>query len=775
MKIKSLANRILLMVTFVVVVLTGLFVVYFAFHSRNSLERYQRDSGLSLAQSLAHSSALGMIAEEPSLLDQPFAIATSDPEILYTVAYDSSGKILKQFSRIAIDLSVESQQIEAPLNAAGPYFGGTIKAAGISIDEFYSPIQYQQEEELSETLLQGKGGELKSFKTVGFIRIGISRSRIGAAVRTAMLVSAMIGVLVLAIGVFLSFYISRLITRSLKELESGARRVSQGDLDVSLDISTDDEVGAVARAFNAMAGALKETTVSKDYVENIVGSMNEAMVVLDADRRIISLNNAAEFLLGYKTMELSGTLVDAVFPHEGDHPLAASRWSSLFAAGSLSNVTAELRTKDGRLIPVNLSAAQILDRGGKSHGLVCIARDMREVNALLSQLRAHAEDLERYQGVLFSMLDDNEKARLEIESERQKTLTAVNSMSDGLCMFGPDGRVILMNPAARGMLGIPEDAVPDAMDFRKMLGDAFAQMQSSRPGERPKLMQDITLGGTSLRTIRVEGIPLERGAELLGFMIVLRDITRQRRLDEAKYELIANVSHELRTPLAIISNVISNAIVGVAGPVPDKLMNGLSICQANAKRLGHIIDSLLDIAIIDAGRVGLQRENTDVAAIVQEKASLFGDKARTKGLAFTTKLGEGPYTAYCDRKAISDVVSNLILNAIRFTPSGGSIEVGIMRHGSQLEVSVTDTGIGIPSEEHASIFDHFHQLGRTYGPGEKGLGLGLAISRKIVEQHGGSIGLRSAVGKGSRFYFIIPASEEGSGNEKNNTGEEHYG
>ncbi len=745
-------------VAFIVLVLTGLFVLYFAFHNRNSLEAYQRNSGISLAQSIAHSSVLGMIAREPAMLQQSFSIAMNDPRVVFVAAYENDGSILKQNSRVDADLSLSTARLATPLRATAAYFGGTAELGGSDIDEFLAPIRYEQEKELSESILEeGVRGE-SHLQTVGFIRIGVSRAQIKSAVRSTVMVSFAIGALVMVMGMLLSFYMSRLITRPLKDLESGTKRISQGDLDVSLEISSDDEVGEVAKAFNAMAGALRETTVSRDFVDNILGSMNEAMIVLDNDRKITSMNRAAEELLDYRASELSAMPIDSVFPHAEGHPMDRRSWPSLLAGGALSNLHEELRAKDGRCIPVSLSAAPIYDRAGKSRGLVCIARDMREMNALLDQLRDHAEELERYQSVLFSMLDDNEKASADTESEREKTLKAVDAMSEGLIMFAPNGEVMLINNAAKEMLGIAPGVTPELQELRNLLGGVMDPIAHGEGGGA-RLTQDIALGKESPRTLRFEGINVEHEGKFIGYMLVMRDITRQRQLDEAKYELIANVSHELRTPLAIISNVISNALVGVTGPLTDKLKDGLNMCSNSTKRLSHIIDNLLDVAAVDAGKVSLRRERVDLAQLVKEKVAIHEEEARGKGVILEVSTGAERIVTDCDAKAIGDVLANLIANAIHFTNAGGMVSVAAARHGSHVEVSVTDTGVGIPPAEQASIFERFHQYGRTYGPGEKGVGLGLSISRQLVEQHGGSIGVTSIVGRGSRFYFLLPLKD----------------
>ncbi|MFH1829374.1 MAG: ATP-binding protein [Pseudomonadota bacterium] len=756
---KSLANRILLLITGIICLLTGSLIIYNSIHNRNTLLKYAEDSGLSFAKSMAQGSLLGVIAAEPLFLEQPFSIAMSNPEVAFVAAYDLKGKIIFKESKFEINLQLPEAQFRNIMKAGKAIVGEPIHMPHDVIEDLYAPVRAElPTEELAEELLAEPEEPAKPItQTIGFIRLGFSRARISAAEKTSAIIGIAIGLAMLTIGVFLALLLGRRITGPLKELEAGTKKISDGDLDVSLHITTEDEVGAVARAFNAMAGALKETTVSKDYVDNIVGSMNEAMLVINTNRQISTMNSAAENLLKYNSSDLAGKSVDVLFIKPADHPLDKAHWP-LLTSSAISNFETEYRTKDGIGIPVSLSSAPMYDRHGRMTGVVCIARDMREINSLLEQLRSHAAELERYQSVLLNMLDDNEKARTETESERLKTLSAVNSMSEGLVMFSTaEDEVILINPAARKMLTLDIDSQASIADVKRLLGSAFETMLVRKePLDEAHLVLDITIGETILRTIRVEGIPVGPEKQRIGTMLVLRDITRERQLDNAKYELINNVSHELRTPLSIISNVISNLLIGIAGPMSEKATSTLKTCQVNIKRLSHIIDGLLSTASIDAGQVIIKRRTVDVKALVRGELSAFEGEAAKKSLKLDIELPAEPLNVYCDAEIVSKVLSNLISNAIRYTPKGGEIFIFAGRKDSQIEFSVTDTGIGIPPDEQRSVFEHFHQIGRVYGPGEKGVGLGLAVSRLLVQRHRGSIGVSSVPGKGSKFYFVIP-------------------
>jgi PAS domain S-box-containing protein len=762
---KNLANKIILMVAIITSVLTGLFTIYYTLHGRYTLENYSKASGLSFVQSLAQSSLLGIMASEPLFLDQTFNIAQSNPEVVFIAAYDANGTIIRKFSKIPVNLSLSKGALAVIKDADGATTGNQMHVDDVTIDDFYAPVRSPtMVNELSDEVLAEPGKTAESaMHAVGLIRVGFSTERIQTAQRTSTIVGLIIGCSVLAFGILVTFILGRKITDPLKELEAGTKRISEGDLEVALDVKTNDEVGSVARAFNAMAAALRATTVSKHYVDNIVGSMNEAMVVVDADRKIEMMNAATEKLLGYSAAELTGTAIDALFTNASAHPFSDVRWKRVIARAA-SNIDAEYRSKDGHRIPVSVSSAPMVDSHGTPRGLVLIARDMREINSLLEQLRSHASELERYQSVLLSMLDDNEHARNETESERIKTLAAINSMAEGLIMFaGADNDIALINPAAKSMLAIDPQTHVNPDQIITALGPALKPFITGRADmQGNRLVHDINVGTSQARAIRVEGIPVGQGDSTLGIMLVMRDITKERKLDEAKYELISNVSHELRTPLAIISNIVSNLLVGIAGPLPEKVKTSLETCSSNTMRLSHIIDELLSTASLDAGQVIIRPGRTDVTALVTELAGAFRDDAEKRGLRLELDLPDGVLISYLDPNIVHDVLENLINNALRFTPQGGTVNISAKHEAQSVAFAVTDTGIGIPPEEQISIFEHFHQVGRTYGPGEKGVGLGLSISRLLVQRHHGSIGVASSPGKGSRFYFSIPdpAGEE---------------
>ena len=228
-----------------------------------------------------------------------------------------------------------------------------------------------------------------------------------------------------------------------------------------------------------------------------------------------------------------------------------------------------------------------------------------------------------------------------------------------------------------------------------------------------------------------------------------------KKLDQLKTEFIATVSHELRTPLFITKEGISLVVEGITGKVNDEQKNILAVAKNNMDRLIRIINNLLDISKLEAGKVELKKEMINMSDLVRKIVSSFEAMVTGKGLELTVNLPEEEITVDVDQDKIMQVLTNLMGNALKFTEKG-SMNISIVEKEDMVECMVTDTGRGIAAEDLPSVFDKFQQIGRIDGPGERGTGLGLSITKQIVELHGGGIGVESEPGKGSRFYFTVP-------------------
>jgi signal transduction histidine kinase len=228
-----------------------------------------------------------------------------------------------------------------------------------------------------------------------------------------------------------------------------------------------------------------------------------------------------------------------------------------------------------------------------------------------------------------------------------------------------------------------------------------------------------------------------------------------------KSEFLANMSHELRTPL--------NAVIGFSEVLADRMFGELNDKQAEYMRDIHasgqhllsLINDILDLSKIEAGRMELEPADFDLPSVIDNVLTLVRERAGRRGIALALAIDDRVGTIHADERTVKQVLLNLLSNAIKFTPEGGHVDVRATVKDGLAEISVTDTGIGIAPEDQEAVFEEFKQVG-TAAKKIEGTGLGLTLSRKFVELHGGRISVRSQVGEGSTFTFTLPVFGRGS-------------
>ncbi len=232
-----------------------------------------------------------------------------------------------------------------------------------------------------------------------------------------------------------------------------------------------------------------------------------------------------------------------------------------------------------------------------------------------------------------------------------------------------------------------------------------------------------------------------------------------KELSDLKSEFVSKVSHELRTPLTSIMGAVDNLLDGIAGPVDERPRAYLARIKENSDRLLRLINELLDLARIEAGKEEIHASRFRLDALIEETLDTLKPLAAEHGVVLAAPT-PSPLVIRADRDKISRVLVNLVQNGIKFTPSGGRVEIAASNDGAWARVAVSDSGAGIPQNELERIFDKFHQVKRPRGPGGPGTGLGLPISRQLVEMHGGRLTVESTHGKGSTFTVVLPTSAE---------------
>jgi len=234
---------------------------------------------------------------------------------------------------------------------------------------------------------------------------------------------------------------------------------------------------------------------------------------------------------------------------------------------------------------------------------------------------------------------------------------------------------------------------------------------------------------------------------------------RLQELDRLKSDFVANVSHELRTPLTAIKGAIDLLLREVAGPLNEKQTHYLARVRSNTHRLAGLINDVLDLSRIEEGKIDLQAERVSLAGLVHEVVETLKPLATEKEIVIRATIPESSLLVWADRDKLTQVLTNLIGNAVKFIPTAGRVTVSGIIDGEWVRVSVADNGPGIPLEEKDRVFEKFYQVAEAGGAKPKGTGLGLAISKALIELHGGKIWVESGLSLGSTFHFTLPIAE----------------
>lgn len=248
---------------------------------------------------------------------------------------------------------------------------------------------------------------------------------------------------------------------------------------------------------------------------------------------------------------------------------------------------------------------------------------------------------------------------------------------------------------------------------------------------------------------------------------IAKDITERKRIehdrkehDRLKSEFVVTVSHEMRTPLAIFKNVISNALAGVMGKINHKLRKNLEMANKTIDRLARIINDFLDMSKIEAGKMKLNFTQFDIQSVISDTVKALATLADEKNIELKTWPFNRRLLVNADHDSMVRVLVNLIDNAIKFTPQGGSVSIRTMSFDTTVAIEIEDSGSGIAADDLEKIFDRFVQVEKQVGPGEHGTGLGLSIAKQIVEMHHGKIEVQSKLGHGTIFTVLLPLSSQ---------------
>jgi PAS domain S-box-containing protein len=470
---------------------------------------------------------------------------------------------------------------------------------------------------------------------------------------------------------------------------------------------------------------------------------------IDADGNVVMVNQTELNWLGYAREEMVGrSLADFLVP--ADQPNFEANFAKLKQDGELRDVELELIRKDGSHFPVLLNSSAIYDERGT-----------------FVASRASLLDITKHKQAEDALRESEEQNRLLFEAA-----------PDAMILFDEKDRMARVNSAFERLTGYrAEQAIGRTLPEVALLPhDEVMQLGAS-------MMQDLALKHVAAADFKLRRANSEShdvsarafGVQIGGHphvLLTLRDITAEKQAAEtlrlanaelaravrAKDEFLANMSHELRTPLSAILLFTENLLAGARGPLNERQQAALRNIEASGRHLLTLINDILDLSKVEAGRLELQRETVAITEVCQASLVFVKETAIKKGLRLGFQLNDQLAQMSADPRRLKQMLVNLLSNAVKFTPAGGQVnlEVDVDAEAGAVRFAVQDSGIGIAAADIARLFQPFTQLDSGLNRQYEGSGLGLSLVRRLAELHGGSVAVESTVGQGCRFTIALP-------------------
>lgn len=532
----------------------------------------------------------------------------------------------------------------------------------------------------------------------------------------------------------------------------------------------------------------KQSFLEKIKIDRLLQDLPDAVFVTDEYRRIIVFNRMAEQITGFRAKEAVGmycrdVFKDDVFKTESDLKKAIE------SNKDLDNIEYEITDIRNKKIPIIANVRIIRDEKGEFIGVLESFKEIsglkelekalikekeslktkvknrtkeleREREGLDRRVRERTKELEDSQKALMNILEDVEGERIRAEEEKNKTLTVLTNFTDGLIVFDGEEKVSFANPVIEKIFEIKAEEIL-GKKFSALSQSSFLfSLASLFRGELKEIFRKELFLKENL-ILEVSGSPVMNRGQKVGFLIITHDVTREKAVERMKSEFVSIAAHQLRTPLAAIKWTLKMILDGDAGDVSMEQKNLLEKTYVSNERMIGLINDLLDVTRIEEGRHVYKFALSDIEPIVRFLFDSYkGEAARRKiHFEFRKPLSKMP-KLLLDAEKIKLVIQNLLENAIRYTLPNGRVTVSLKYDKKEIEVEISDTGIGIPKDQQQRIFAKFFRSENALRMETEGSGLGLFISKNIVESHKGRIWFESEENKGSKFHIAIPIQKE---------------
>jgi two-component system, OmpR family, phosphate regulon sensor histidine kinase PhoR len=340
----------------------------------------------------------------------------------------------------------------------------------------------------------------------------------------------------------------------------------------------------------------------------------------------------------------------------------------------------------------------------------------------------------------------------ELTEERDRAAQVVDALDDGVLLLDGAGRLLVANPAARSWFGLPDDLRPGQPALRVLGVPQVGELAERAAEARAPVAGNLTVVFPEHRTLALRAFPLADRGPTGRIVVTLTDTTQRRRLEVLRRDFVANASHELKTPVAAVRALAETLLTAL----PDDPEVGRRFAVRigrEAERLDVLARDLLDLSRVERGTLDV--EPVDLVGLVKEVVGGYADRAEERRITLGTELEAG-VAVRGDRAQLGLLLSNLVDNALRYTPPKGTVRVRLEAAEGRVLLQVADTGEGIPSGELPRVFERFYRVDKARARQTGGTGLGLAIVRHVAEAHGGTVAVDSELGRGTTFSVTLP-------------------
>ncbi len=483
--------------------------------------------------------------------------------------------------------------------------------------------------------------------------------------------------------------------------------------------------------------------VAESRFRTLFRSMSDGLIVIDASAgKIVEVNPALEQLSGFEAAALIGHSLAEVNLLDADviggiEPPMSAEWE------------AKLRRRDDRLIDIEVRLVRFVT--GSAATVALVVRDITLRKAAELALRRSRDGLQQRVAERTQELRESEARYRDLFENSHDLIQAV----DGA------GRCLFVNGSWKRTLGYSDDETMNlrlldvvAPDCRQSFEDFLNRLVS---GEEEGLVETEFIAKNGSRILVEGNVECARGSGD-GVVIrgIFRDVTERKAVELLKNRFVETVSHELRTPLASIVGSLDLVASGKVGDLPPAVARFVAVAMRNSRRLSWLINEILDFQKIEAGHLELDIENCELAAVIAQAIEDNQSYADRYGVRLVRSEGDEARRVAADRGWLLQVITNLLSNAVKHSPAESEVSISVATHSERVRVSVTDHGSGIPADFQDQVFQPFSQAKLGNQPEEGSSGLGLSITKMLIEGMGGELGFVSREGGGTTFYFDLP-------------------